>query len=185
MLMKSTPGVNFINVLWAAFMHANTKSEKKCGQAVSLFCTFRICVDKSCAWNVGEIGPCIHNNFFSDIPQEKLFPRPFPFCQPSNKNWQSRLDNFVFCLLLRLLEFFPRQIWVDHPKTGVHKTRCAYHFITFLTDITWFEDPNSIYIQKFLTKGKTTGLRIWIGSQGTVYTLVTASKKNILIVFNI
>ncbi len=29
MMVKSTPGVNFINILWTAFMGAETKSEKK------------------------------------------------------------------------------------------------------------------------------------------------------------
>jgi len=38
----TTPGANFINVLRAAFTHADS-------QGVSLFCAFGICVRKSCS----------------------------------------------------------------------------------------------------------------------------------------
>jgi len=37
MLVKSNPGVNFINILQAAFTCADPKSTKKYSQAISLF----------------------------------------------------------------------------------------------------------------------------------------------------
>jgi len=46
MLMKLTPGVDFINVLWAAFMHADPKSAKKTDN-LTLFLLFQeLCVKK-------------------------------------------------------------------------------------------------------------------------------------------
>jgi len=45
MLMKLTPGVIFINILWATFMRADNK---KFSQVVSIFCAFGICTSKSC-----------------------------------------------------------------------------------------------------------------------------------------
>ncbi len=41
MLVKLTPVLNFINFLWAAFMHADPKNVKKDSQVVSLFLRFR------------------------------------------------------------------------------------------------------------------------------------------------
>jgi len=55
-LVKSTPGVNFINVLWPAFTCADTKcAKKKDSQVVSLFYAFGICARKSCLKNIDEI----------------------------------------------------------------------------------------------------------------------------------
>jgi len=44
----ATTGVNFINVLHAAFTHTNPKSAKKDSQVVNIFCAFGICPLKSC-----------------------------------------------------------------------------------------------------------------------------------------
>jgi len=48
MLMKLIPGVNFTNVLQAAFTQTDPKSAKKYSQATSLFCALGICGRKSC-----------------------------------------------------------------------------------------------------------------------------------------
>jgi len=47
-LMKLTAGVNFMNVLQAAFVHKDPKSAKRTGKLTVFFCAFRICVHKSC-----------------------------------------------------------------------------------------------------------------------------------------
>jgi len=47
-LMKLSPGVNFINVLRTAFMRTDPKSAKKHSQAVSLFGAFGIFARKRC-----------------------------------------------------------------------------------------------------------------------------------------
>ena len=54
-------GVNFTNILRAAFTRADPKSAKKDSQLKQLFCDFGIYVRKSCSQNVGEIDPwCRH-----------------------------------------------------------------------------------------------------------------------------
>jgi hypothetical protein len=47
MLMKLTHGVNFINILQAAFAYADPKIAKKDSQVANLFCAFEICMHKS------------------------------------------------------------------------------------------------------------------------------------------
>jgi len=48
MLMRSTPGIHFINILQADFTCPDSKSAKD-SQVVSLFCAFGICKLKSCS----------------------------------------------------------------------------------------------------------------------------------------
>jgi len=42
------PGVDFTNILQAAFTRADPKSAKNYSQVISLFCAFGICARKSC-----------------------------------------------------------------------------------------------------------------------------------------
>ena len=49
MLVKLTPGVNFTNVLQAAFTLADPESTKKAAQLDSLFCAFGVCMRKICS----------------------------------------------------------------------------------------------------------------------------------------
>jgi len=53
--MKLTPGVNFINILQAAFACADPESAKKELQLDRLFCSFGICAHL--LKNVDEIDP--------------------------------------------------------------------------------------------------------------------------------
>jgi len=55
------PGVNFINVLQAAFIRADPESAKKDSQAVNLFCTFRI-YDRN--WHLVSISPTFYKQLF-------------------------------------------------------------------------------------------------------------------------
>jgi hypothetical protein len=48
-LVEVTPGVDFINVLRAAFAREDPKSTKKYSKVVRLFCTFGIFLCKSCS----------------------------------------------------------------------------------------------------------------------------------------
>ena len=43
------PGVNFTNILQAAFTRADPKSAKKTVKLSSFFCAFGICARKSCS----------------------------------------------------------------------------------------------------------------------------------------
>jgi len=49
------PGVNFINILRAAFTREEPESAKKTVKLSIFFCAFGICAHKSCSLNVGEI----------------------------------------------------------------------------------------------------------------------------------
>jgi len=51
---ERSPGINFINVLQAAFASADPKSAKRQSNCQS-FCAFVICSCKICLLNVGEI----------------------------------------------------------------------------------------------------------------------------------
>ena len=55
MLVKLTPGANFINVLQAAFTLTDPKSIKKLLDLTVFFCAFGICERKSCSQKVDEI----------------------------------------------------------------------------------------------------------------------------------
>jgi len=57
-MVKLTPGVNFINILLKAFTLADPKSAKKHSQIISLFLCFWGCV-KAAHKHVGEIDPWI------------------------------------------------------------------------------------------------------------------------------
>ncbi len=48
-LVKLTPGVHFINVLWAAFTCADPESPKKTVKLLVFFCSFEIFERKSCS----------------------------------------------------------------------------------------------------------------------------------------
>ncbi len=54
-LKQTSLGVNFINILRAAFRRASPKSKKIYSQVVSLFWAFGIYAHKSCSKNVDEI----------------------------------------------------------------------------------------------------------------------------------
>jgi hypothetical protein len=51
--------VNFINILWAAFAHADPKSAKNSDNLNVFFWAFGICTSKSCSQNIDEIDPYI------------------------------------------------------------------------------------------------------------------------------
>jgi len=53
--MRTAPGVNFTNIVLAAFMCADPNTVKKDWQIDCNFCPFGICVHKSCLKNVDEI----------------------------------------------------------------------------------------------------------------------------------
>ncbi len=59
MLVKSTLGLNFINVLSAALMLLDPKSIKRHWWLNCIFDTVRICTCKSCLKNVDEIDTCL------------------------------------------------------------------------------------------------------------------------------
>jgi len=54
-LRRSSTGVNFTNILRAAFTHADPESAKNTVKLSVFFCTFGIWAGKSCSLNVGKI----------------------------------------------------------------------------------------------------------------------------------
>ena len=56
--LKKTSGVNFTNVLQAAFTGADPKSAKKTVKLSSFLGFQDLCEHKSCSLNVDEIDPC-------------------------------------------------------------------------------------------------------------------------------
>jgi len=54
---RATSGVDFTNILCAAFTHADTKSAKNAIKPLVFFCAFGISVNKICSSIVGENGP--------------------------------------------------------------------------------------------------------------------------------
>jgi len=72
-----TPGVNFTNILDAAFMRTDPKSAQKTDVLTVFFCAFGICTCKNFALNVDEIDPWGHTCFISvslkDLIRFKIF----------------------------------------------------------------------------------------------------------------
>ena len=57
MLMKLSPGVNFINILHEAFTFIGQKAQKDTKDMTVFFYSFWIFALKNCSWNVDEIDP--------------------------------------------------------------------------------------------------------------------------------
>ncbi len=79
MLMKSIPGLNFTNVLWAAFAHVDPKSAKKTlMSSLIVFCAVRICSCKKLHvefwWNWLQVS--ISSTFYERIFCTKFLTKP-------------------------------------------------------------------------------------------------------------
>ncbi len=85
-----SPGVNFTNVLRAAFSQVDPKSVKNTVKPIVSFYTFGICGHKSCTQNVDEIEPSRCSLSHYDRPyvvHNRLWRGS------SSRNWPRRNDN--------------------------------------------------------------------------------------------
>jgi len=129
----ATLGDNFINILRAALLEKIQKAQKDL-QLDCLFCTFGICMCKSCLWNIDEIDPwsrCFMieedltfaaNGHVTNARNSRLChhcecetfwniigPVRFPNHYSSIEQWSVLITSTFSLLTLNLPQFFPLQ----------------------------------------------------------------------------